>query len=83
MICNCVLSIQSPTLFYYEEIRDRAYINKDKDIYSRRGAKSAKRITGIRRSDFSRELLMFATKVAPTENKSQRSLRLREINKMS
>ena len=35
-------------------------------IIYRRGAKFAKIITDVRRSGFSRELLMFATKVAPT-----------------
>ena len=47
-------------------------------MYSRRGAGSAERFTGIRRSDFSREYRQFATKVAPTDKKPLRSLRLCE-----
>ena len=34
-----------------------------------RGAEDSEIVTGISRSDFSRELFMFATKVAPTNNR--------------
>jgi hypothetical protein len=44
---------------------------KAKKFYSRKGAKLAKKFTGNRRSDFSREFQpMFATKVAPTNNET-------------
>jgi hypothetical protein len=63
-------------VFIYVRIGD---LETTINIYSRRGAENAERLTGIRRSDLSRELSMFATKVAPTDNnKSLRSLRLCE-----
>jgi len=43
-----------------------------KDIYSRRGAENAERFKGVRMSDFSRELSIFATKVAPTDYRNLR-----------
>ncbi len=40
-------------------------------MFSRKGAKNAERFTSVRRSDFSREFqLMFATKVASTDNRN-------------
>ncbi len=53
-------------MIFCQYCRDCLY-EKAIDIYSRRGAGYAKKFTGIRQNDFSRERRLFATKVAPTQ----------------